>query len=97
MDTNNLAEAMKNVIEVTPQFIFAVAMVAYIVQVIKGLPYANYLSPYLPIIAMAIGVVAAFGFHLANPILTGVAIGMAAVTGYCQFKATAKNGKQEAK
>jgi Sec-independent protein secretion pathway component TatC len=79
---------MSNEILLSPAMLAIVPLVAYFVQILKGLPYADKLSPYLPIVSMLFGIGGSYAFSIPNPVVAGIMIGMAASTGYNQFRAT---------
>ena len=84
-------------ITVTPQMTLLVAIVAYIIQQVKELPYIKKVKGYLPLISMALGVGLAFVWSLTNPIPTGIVIGFAASTGYKVFNPTKPETPEEKK
>ena len=81
---------MNTEITLTPAMLAIVPIVAYFIQIIKGLPYAEKLTPYLPILSGLVGIGLSYLFAIENPVIAGILIGMAASTGYNQFKATSK-------
>lgn len=83
---------MNETIELTPSMLAVVPLVAYVIEVMKTLPKADKIKPYLPIISMVVGVGGAYAFSIANPVVAGIMIGMAASTGYNGFKKL--NGKK---
>jgi hypothetical protein len=77
---------MNDTIQLTPAMLGMVPVVALVLQIIKKLPFATKVLPYMPIISIGVGIGAALATSIANPIVAGVLIGVAASAGYDQFK-----------
>lgn len=83
---------MNTTIELTPAMLGLVPVVAYFLQMFKGLPtpISSKLDPFMPIVSMLVGIGLSYLMSIDNPVLAGILIGMASSTGYDQFKKTAK-------
>ena len=79
---------MNETITLTPTMLGLIPVVALILQVLKQVPHYTKIKPYTPVIAMVIGVGVSVAASVANPVIVGIMIGMAASTGYDQFKAS---------
>lgn len=75
-------------ITLTPQMLEIVAVIAFIIQQTKGLPYVNKINPYLPLLSMALGVGLSYVWGIDNYVMAGIMEGMAASTGYKIFNPT---------
>lgn len=64
------------------QMIAAVAVVGAFLQIIKDLPYSNYVKPWSPLISVGLGVLCVWQMGMEDPIMTGIMVGLSAVGGY---------------
>jgi len=89
---------MDNTITLTPEMLYVVPIIAFIVKSIKEIiePYVWYdkAKRFLPLVSLATGILMAYLFQLDNYVVSGIVTGIAAIAGYETFKAKdVENGK----
>ncbi len=74
------------VIQLTPQMLLLIPIVAAIVQVVKQLKAIEKYTKWLPFVAIGVAYGLAMATNVADPILPSVIIGLAASGGYDAVK-----------
>lgn len=80
MDLNSLTSTL------TPAAVMLIPLVAGIVQMIKWLPVVVKYKDYLPFASLGLGILLAYINHIANPIMIGIIVGLAATGSYETIK-----------
>jgi len=69
-------------IQLTPAALALVPLIAGIIQQLKLLPIIAPARPYMSLVALVLGVALSFATSVANPVTSGLVIGLMAVGGY---------------
>ena len=80
MDLNSLTSTLP------PSALVLIPMVAALIQMLKWVPLIQKFKDYLPFASLGLGIILAHTSHMANPVMVGIIVGLAAIGSYETIK-----------